>query len=112
MPVLNSNDFGDLYISFKIMYPTELDKSTKSKIWTLLTKSNYVFDQESETKKYNTEIITLEKNNSDPKYKKSETYRQHEQKHARHHQGFSEFQNFEFGGGNMKGGNSFFKMFF
>jgi DnaJ-class molecular chaperone len=39
MPVMNQDKFGDLYISIKVIYPDEMDRATKNKIWLLLTKT-------------------------------------------------------------------------
>jgi DnaJ-class molecular chaperone len=103
MPILNSNEKGDLYISFKIYCPTELDKQTKNKIWNLLSKTPYEIHDKK--KKDSIEVVTLDQLNSDKKYSKSEEYNKHNK--GNRQQNSSNFDPF----GGMQNGN-FFKMFF
>lgn len=104
MPVLNSQERGDLYVSFKVLYPEELDKSIKSKVWTLLTK---LPSSSLDSKKDDViEFISLDKLNNDPKYKKTNDYRQYEQRQ----QSQQQFHSFQMGGF-PKGFDSFFQSF-
>jgi DnaJ-class molecular chaperone len=41
MPDLDSKEHGDIYVAFKVIYPTKLDSNTKSRLWQVLTNTPY-----------------------------------------------------------------------
>lgn len=55
--ISNKKERGDLFVSIKVLYPDDIDKTTKRKIWQILTNSSYPNIDDKKNK--NTDIPEL-----------------------------------------------------